>query len=278
VDRDVEQHAVEQHGRARRDLGIVRVLDEREQRRHVLLVVDVAVPLVEAELRLVVEPREDHLARVLAVLVARHAGGREHAIGPRLTGQILERVEDHLVVLRPVPHVVVLAGRGRLRVPELEGEDRVLGLLPELRHDGGMTVIAEVCVQQIEHVEVAGVLEHRELGEGRVPCVGAPRADRRRVAGLARLALHVHDRVERPAADVLRCRLQVREAPRRELGLVHHAGPEQPFGREPIAAEVDQQDRGESDRERTRPAFSEPPRNLHADLRLSRTISRGCAF
>ncbi len=59
VESDVEQEQVEHHCRPVREIPVGRELDEREQRRDVLLVVDVGVPFGEAEPHLLVEPLED---------------------------------------------------------------------------------------------------------------------------------------------------------------------------------------------------------------------------
>ena len=59
VERDVEQDEVEHHRGAVREVAIGRELDERQQRRDVLLVVDVGVPLGEPEAHLLVEPCAD---------------------------------------------------------------------------------------------------------------------------------------------------------------------------------------------------------------------------
>ncbi len=53
---DVEEQQVEEHRGARRDLPVGRELDERQQGCGVLLVVDVGVPLAQAEADLLVEP------------------------------------------------------------------------------------------------------------------------------------------------------------------------------------------------------------------------------
>ena len=83
VQRDVEEHQVEHHRRTRREIGVRCELDECEERRDVLLVVDVRVPLGEPEAHLLVEPGAD--ARVGRVARDRRRAGRRSRTSRRGT-------------------------------------------------------------------------------------------------------------------------------------------------------------------------------------------------
>ena len=127
VERDVEEHEIEHHRGTRREVAIGRELDERQQRRDVLLVVDVGVPLGEPEAHLLVEPARGCASRRPAAWAAPvRPSLRERRIRERVPGEVLVDVEDDAVVLRPVPLVVDEPGRRRLGVPVLEREEPLL--------------------------------------------------------------------------------------------------------------------------------------------------------
>ncbi|MEW6270693.1 MAG: hypothetical protein AB1689_15530, partial [Thermodesulfobacteriota bacterium] len=214
VQRHVEQQQVEQHRGARRDLLVVRVLDQRQQRVQVVLVVDVRVPLAEAEARAQLHPAQQALARdgvVLAPLRPSLAKVRSGQVWPARSSSVWKIT---LVVLGPVVRVVDHAGRGRLGVPVLEGEQRGLDFVREAGRQRRVVAVAEEHVQELQRVEVARVLERRHLGEARVPGVGRHRRRRDGESLVDARSLEVRDDAHRASwIEALRREAQVREAP-----------------------------------------------------------------
>ena len=163
VEGHVEQHEVEHHRRGGGDGRVVGPLDERQERRDVLLVVDVRVPLAEAEAGLLGDPAGDERLGVAAVLGARAAVVGKRGVGEGLPGQVLAGVEDDPVVLGPVPLVVPHAGRRGLGEPVLERQQPPLDVGDERGVEAVPVAVPER--HELEQVEVTRVLHPVELGE-----------------------------------------------------------------------------------------------------------------
>ena len=113
VQRHVEEQDVEHAGRAGAHVRVGGVLDQGQERGDVLLIVDVGVPLAEAQAGAQVEPAQQAGLGVGAMLGAGLAIAGEHGVGVGLAHQVFDRVEHHEVVLGPVVAVVLDAlGRG----------------------------------------------------------------------------------------------------------------------------------------------------------------------
>jgi len=133
VHRKIKSDKVKEHGRLGRDRRVLGELDQVEQGRHVLIEVDVRVPLGEAEAQLAVQPALGQRLGVGQVLAAGHAVLRvfevgEDGIGKHLPGHQFGRMEENLVVLRPPLHIA----RAALVQPVLEAQDRLLDFGPQI--------------------------------------------------------------------------------------------------------------------------------------------------
>ncbi len=118
--RELEQHEIDDHARARADLVVEAEVSEIEERVEILLVVTRRHPLAEAEAQPVREPAKEARLRVRHALFARLVAvargiGAEVAVlragakrrgRPHLPGQVFRGREQDLVVFRPVRHVV----------------------------------------------------------------------------------------------------------------------------------------------------------------------------
>ena len=102
------------------DLLVVDEVDQREQRHHVLVVVDVREPLAEAGAKPQIEPALDAAARHLVLLAPSLARIREALVGKQLPGQQPGAGEENLMILGPRAHRVP----ARLVGPVLEREHR----------------------------------------------------------------------------------------------------------------------------------------------------------
>jgi hypothetical protein len=162
VRRHVVEHEVAGDGAAGGECFVVGELGERDRRLEVLLVVHVRVPLAEPVAGALFDPPLDQRLGVSHVVAAGRAVVGEGLVGERLPGEVLDRVEQDLVVLRPVPALVDDARRLGLVVPVLEGEDQSLHVLPGLRERRSATIGPIPEVEQGDHVEVGRVGERRE--------------------------------------------------------------------------------------------------------------------
>ena len=172
---DVVQREVRGDRAQRRDVVVGRELGQRDRRLEVLLVVDVRVPLAEAEPHPVVDPPLDQRAGVRHVVGAGRPVVGEGLVGERLTGEVLDGVEQDLVVLRPVPPLVDDPRRLRLVVPVLERQHQASHVVAGVGRQTAPVVGSVPEVDEGDHVEVGGIGERREplrdhveLGDGQV--------------------------------------------------------------------------------------------------------------
>jgi hypothetical protein len=117
VVREVEEEEIEHHGRAGADLLVAGEVHQREQRQHVLVVVDVGEPLAEAGSKAQVEPAPDAAVRHLALLAPRLPRVREAPVGEKLPGQERGAGEEDLMVLGPGAHRVRPGSSGQYLNP-----------------------------------------------------------------------------------------------------------------------------------------------------------------
>ncbi|MEZ5140139.1 MAG: hypothetical protein R2711_15625 [Acidimicrobiales bacterium] len=177
----VEHAQVEGHARGAHQLRVLRELDEREQRRDVLLHVDVAVPLEEAEARPLVDPVEDRWLGALLVVGPGEAGHGEGAIGHALAGEVLVDQADDDVVLGPEPLVVEAVGR-----------QRVVPLVP---------VVGHPLLDRLDHLRVERAHVGLAVGQAHHP-VQVHQLEVARVAPLVDVVPHVLQRVDRDRGGV----------------------------------------------------------------------------
>jgi hypothetical protein len=162
VDRHVEEHHVQQHGRAPAHPIVLGQLGQVQQCGHRADVAAVRVPLVEPGARLDVDPLEDALAALLHVPAARLAVVAEGVAGEALAGQVLGHVVVDLVVLAPHREQIAAAG---LVHPVLEAQQRLLDLRAQLVGQQGAVLVVQDAQQAVGQ-EVASVAAGVQAGQG----------------------------------------------------------------------------------------------------------------
>lgn len=106
IHRHVVRDDIQHHRCLGPNLGVLGEIDQINQRRDVLVEVHVRMPFREPDGAAQVQPLQNQRPGVVAMLRARHADVRKYGIREHLTGQVLGRMEQDLMVFRPVTHLV----------------------------------------------------------------------------------------------------------------------------------------------------------------------------